>query len=222
MALYDILERLTSKYPDLLIEHCSGGGGRFDSGMLYYSPQVWTSDDTDALCRIGIQLGTSMCYPVTSMGSHLTASPNHQTDREMPFDTRAAVAYNGTFGYELDITKLSTEEQEKIKEQIKFYRKHYDLINFGDFYRLGYNEDFAAWCYSSPDKKEILLFYIQIEAAPNSGDRFIKLPCTDDNLVYTDTENGREYHGDTLKNLGLCFVVNKGPNKAYIKYFKAK
>ncbi len=222
LALYDILERLTAKYPDLLIEHCSGGGGRFDSGMLYYSPQVWTSDDTDALCRIGIQLGTSMCYPVTSMGSHLTASPNHQTDREMPFDTRAAVAFNGTFGYELDITKLTDTEQAKIKEQIKFYKEHYDLINYGDFYRLGHNEDFAAWCYASPDKKEILLFYIQIEAAPNAADRFIKLPCAENCLVYTDIENGKEYHGDTLKNLGLCFVVDKGPNKAYIKYLKAE
>lgn len=223
LALYDILDKLTTKYPDLLIEHCSGGGGRFDLGMLYYSPQVWTSDNTDPVDRLAIQLGTSLGYPITSMGSHVSASPNHQTFRETPIDLRAAVAYNGTFGYELDIAKLTDEEQRKVKDQVEFYKKHYNLINFGDFYRIGYDDrKYAAWCYSSKDKKEILLFYIQLESAANAGDRFIKIPCSADDIVYTDMENGKIYHGDTLKNLGLCFTVNQGPYQVFIKHLKEK
>ena len=222
LAVYEILDRLIKKFPKLLIEHCSGGGGRFDTGMLYYSPQIWTSDDTDAIERIETQLGTSFGYPVTSMGSHVSAVPNHQTGRVVDMNTRADVAYNGTFGYELDINKLSDEEREMIKEQTAFYKEHYDLINNGDLYRIMHDKnECAAWCYASRDKKEILLFYVQLDGGANDGDRFIKLPCADVSLRYVDEDERRTYFGDTLKNLGICVQITPGERKSLHKYFKA-
>ncbi len=221
LAVYDILNTLITRFPKLLIEHCSGGGGRFDTGMLYYSPQIWTSDDTDAVERINIQHGTSFGFPVTSMGSHVSAIPNHQTGRSVDLDTRACVAYSGTFGYELDINKLSYDEQEKIKEQTAFYKEHYCLINEGDYYRLAHNDSYAAWSFVSPDKTEMLLFYVQLEGAPNSGDAFIKLDGADDTLRYEDILTGQTYFGDTLKNIGICLPLVPGERKATVKYFKS-
>lgn len=222
LALYDILGRVTERFPDLLIEHCSGGGGRFDAGMLYYSPQVWTSDDSDAGERVKIQFGTSYAYPITSMGSHFSAVPNHQTKRVTPFDTRADVAYCGTFGYELDINKLTDEEREAIKQQCEFYKEHYNLINYGDFYRIAYEEEkFAAWCFASEDKKEILLFCIQIEAGANDPNRFVKIPCADETLRYADADQNQTYFGDTLKNLGICLNFVPGERTTVCKLFKA-
>ena len=122
-GLYELLERLTTDFPDILFESCSGGGGRFDAGMLYYTPQIWTSDNTDAIERLTIQHGTSFGYPLSTQGAHVYAVPNHQTGRVTPLDTRAVVAYSGIFGYELDLTKLSIDEKEKIKEQTAFVKQ---------------------------------------------------------------------------------------------------
>lgn len=220
LAVYDILDKLTNRFPNLLIEHCSGGGGRFDTGMLYYSPQIWTSDDTDAAERIKIQFGTSLGFPVTSMGSHVSAVPNHQTLRSSPLETRANVAFCGTFGYELDINKLTCEEKEEIRRQCEFYKQNYELINYGDFYRIDYEEGkFASWCFVSPDKKDILLFCVQIGAGANDGNRFVRIPGADETLRYSDGEH--TYFGDTLKNLGICLKFSPGERISVCRHFKA-
>lgn len=130
------MERLHERYPDLLIEGCSGGGGRFDAGMLYYTPQIWCSDNTDAVERIKIQYGTSFAYPSCTVGSHVSAVPNHQTGRMTELATRAAVAMAGSFGYELDLNLLTEEEKEQVREQIKNYHRFEMLIRQGRYYRL--------------------------------------------------------------------------------------
>ena len=136
LGLYDMLEKLTQRYPDMLIEGCSGGGGRFDAGMLYYTPQIWCSDDTDAIERLSIQYGTSFGYPVSTMGSHVSHCPNEQTRRITPLNTRATVAMSGTFGYELDVNKMTEDEKTIVKAQIREFKEYYDLIQYGDYYRL--------------------------------------------------------------------------------------
>ena len=132
----------------MLIEGCSGGGGRFDAGMLYYTPQIWTSDDTDSIERLKIQYGTSFCYPVSTMGAHVSASPNHQTGRAASLSTRATVAMAGTFGYELDPAKLTEEEKAEVRTQIETFKKYYSLIQDGTYYRLASpyeNEEYTVW-----------------------------------------------------------------------------
>ena len=136
LGLYDFLEKLTQRFPNLLIEGCSGGGGRFDAGMMYYHPQIWCSDDTDAIERLDIQYGTSFGYPISTVGSHVSVCPNHQTGRSVSMKTRGIVAMAGTFGYELDITRLSQEEKDMVKIQVEEFKKYYSLIQQGDYYRL--------------------------------------------------------------------------------------
>lgn len=136
LGLYRVLETLTTKFPHILFEGCSGGGGRFDAGMLFYTPQIWCSDNSDAIARLAIQYGTSFGYPVSAMGAHVSAVPNHQTRRTTPFSTRSCVAMAGTFGYELDVTKLSEEEKAKVRQQISRFKEYYDLIQYGEYYRL--------------------------------------------------------------------------------------
>lgn len=153
--MYDLYERLTKRFPEILFESCASGGGRFDPGMLYYAPQTWTSDDSDAIERIKIQYGTSMVYPLSSMGAHVSVTPNHQLFRNTPLSTRANVAYFGAFGYELNIAKLSEEEQEEIKKQVEFVKQYRGLIQKGTFYRLlsPFEGNIAAWIVVSEDKK---------------------------------------------------------------------
>ena len=133
LGVYDLYDRLTTEFPQVLFESCSSGGGRFDPGMLYYAPQGWVSDDSDAVERLKIQYGTSLCYPVSSMGTHVSVAPNHQVFRDTPLHTRANVAYFGTFGYELDLNKLSGEENEEVKEQIAFMKKYRQVLQYGTF-----------------------------------------------------------------------------------------
>ena len=223
LSLYQILDAIITKFPDLLIEHCSGGGGRFDTGMLYYSPQIWTSDDTDAHERIEIQRGTSLGFPITCMGSHVSAVPNHQTGRVTPLDTRANVAYSGTFGYELDITALTDDERAAIAEQCAFYKEHYDLINNGDYYRLLHIPgEFSSWCFASKDKKEILLFCVQLQSGANDGNKFVKIPAADKNLRYEEAETNQTYFGDTLNNIGICIPYEFGERTSFSRHFKAE
>ena len=170
LGLYDLLERLLSRYPDLLLEGCSGGGGRFDLGMLYYSPQIWCSDDTDAVERLSVQYGTSFCYPISAVGSHVSAVPNHQTGRITPVETRGTVAMAGSFGYELDLNLLSDGEKEEVKEQIKTFKKYYNLTHEGEYYRLTNpmeNRLYAAWEFVSQDQSEALVHGMQILAQPS-------------------------------------------------------
>lgn len=222
LALYEILDAIITKFPELLIEHCSGGGGRFDTGMLYYSPQIWTSDDTDAHERLEIQRGTSLGFPVSSMGAHVSAVPNHQTRRTTSLTTRGAIAYAGTFGYELDITALTEEEKEEIKGQCAFYKENYWLINKGDYYRLTKDPDkFQAWCFASPDKKELLVFCVCVQNGANDANRFVKIPAADKKLRYVDVSNNHTYFGDTLNNVGLCIAFEIGERKSYMFHLKA-
>ena len=157
LGLYDFLERIISRYPDLLIEGCSGGGGRFDAGMLYYTPQIWCSDNTDAVDRVRIQYGTSFGYPVSAVGSHVSAVPNHQTGRKTSLHTRGVCAMAGTFGYELDPAKMTDEERREIREQIVEYKKYAQLVQNGLYYRLSnpFAEEIGAWEFASEDGKEV-------------------------------------------------------------------
>lgn len=188
LGLYRLLERLTTEFPDVLIEGCSGGGGRFDAGMLAYSPQIWTSDNTDAIERLTIQYGTSFGYPVSAMGAHVSACPNHQTGRTTPIGTRAVVAMSGTFGYELDPNKLSQEEKAQVAEQIQRFHQYYDLIQYGDYYRLSCGEDvpsFAAWQFVSPDRSETLVNIVVTRARLNLNPICLRFKGLDPEATYT-------------------------------------
>ena len=209
LGVYELLERLLTAFPHLLLEGCSGGGGRFDAGMLYYSPQIWTSDDTDAMERLEIQYGTTMCYPPSAMSAHVSASPNHQTGRETSFKTRGDVAMAGAFGYELDLTKLNDEERELVRRQVADYHKYYDLIQNGDYYRLiNPTEDkanmtsAAAWESVSADKNEVLLTYVVMRTQVSIS-RYIRLVGLDPEKIYVDEATGRRYSGALLMNAGL-------------------
>ncbi len=160
LGLYDLMERLVSRYPHVLFEGCSGGGGRFDAAMLYYTPQIWCSDDTDAIERLEIQYGTSFFYPVSSVGSHVSTCPNHQTGRTTPFHTRGVVAMAGSFGYELDLNLLSDEEKEQVKQQVDIFKRFNGLIHAGNYYRLAGPYDngmMTAWEYAATDGSEALV-----------------------------------------------------------------
>ncbi len=204
LGLYELLERLHNAYPDLLLEGCSGGGGRFDPAWLYYAPQIWTSDDSDAIERLGIQYGTSFCYPPSTMGSHVSAVPNHQVRRITPFKTRGDVALMGAFGYELDLRTLSDDEKELVKKQCELFKTDYDVTHFGDFYRLispfGGSRD-CAWEFVSEDKKRAILTYTVIRTSVQHS-KFIKLAGLDPNVAYRCEETGDVYHGDTLMHAG--------------------
>ncbi len=213
LGLYSLLERLLEAYPDLLLEGCAGGGGRFDAGMLYYSPQIWTSDDTDAIERLDIQYGTSLCYPTSSMGAHVSAIPNHQLHRNESLRTRGNVAMAGTFGYELDLTKATEEEKAIMREQCADYHKYYNVIHRGDLYRLIsplQDRCRCCWSYVSADKSEALVTYVVIRAAVQ--DRYyIKLQGLDPKRHYrleTDGHpiSGKILSGAALMNAGFCLA----------------
>ena len=159
LGLYELLEKLTSEFPDVLFEGCSGGGGRFDAGMMYYCPQIWCSDDTDAHERTFIQYGTSFFYPTSTVGSHVSAVPNHQTGRITSIETRGVVAMAGSFGYELDLNQLSEEEKTVVAKQVTHYKEYQSLIYNGDYYRLAnpFEDGMSAWSWISEDKKTILV-----------------------------------------------------------------
>lgn len=204
LGVYSLYERLIEAFPDILFESCSSGGARFDAGMLYYAPQAWCSDDTDAIERIKIQYGTSFGYPLVSMGSHVSEVPNQQTGRIVPIETRAAVAYFGTFGYELDLNELSNEEFERVKEQIEFMKQHRGTIQYGDFYRLNspFEGDIAAWMSVSEDKDTAIVGIYRIHTPVNGAFPRVKLKGLDPNRQYID-EKGNCHYGDFLMNVGV-------------------
>ena len=199
LGTYDLMNRLTTKYPDILLESCSGGGGRFDPAMLYYSPQIWTSDNTDAIDRLSIQFGTSLCYPASSMGAHVSDYPRAF------YGTKADVALWGSFGYELDIRKLTEEQKAEFKGHIAEYHKYYDLIHFGDLYRVLSPFDKGskvAWEFVSEDKSQCLLTVVCLEQ--RIPENFIlKLKGLDENAYYKDEESGKIYSGALLMHVGL-------------------
>ena len=205
LGLYKILENITSNFPNILFESCSGGGGRFDGGMLYYMPQTWTSDDTDAIERLKIQEGTSLVYPTSTMGSHVSAIPNHQVNRMTPLNTRGVVAMAGSFGYELDITKMTEEEKQEVKSQVEFYKNIRSTVQFGDLYRLksSFDSNEAAWMNLSKDGKNAVVSYVKKYAEPNVIPRRLKVKSLDENSLYEVVETGEIFGGDELMYIGL-------------------
>lgn len=186
LGLYEIIQRIQAKHPQVLFESCSSGGNRFDLGLLCFMPQVWTSDNTDAWERIAIQRGTSYGYPLSTMGAHVSASPNHQTLRNTPLESRFNTAAFGILGYELDLNSLSPAEKRAIKAQVAFYKKHRRLLQFGHFYRLhdSVHGEKSAWMVVSEDKKEALLGFYQRLATPNPPSDIIITYGLDDDLLY--------------------------------------
>lgn len=206
LGVYSLYEKLIARFPDVLFESCASGGCRFDAGMLYYAPQCWASDDTDAVERIKIQYGTTMAYPIASMGAHVSAVPNHQLHRETSLQMRGNVAYFGAFGYELDPNALSVEEQQQIREQIAFYKTYRQLVQFGDFYRLKSpfeNEGDAAWMVVSRDQRTAILASYKVLARPNPSLKKIRLQGLNPDLEYTCTGRSESYYGDELMNMGF-------------------
>lgn len=204
LGLYELLERLTSDFPDVLFEGCSGGGGRFDAGMLCYCPQIWCSDDTDAIERTKIQYGTSFFYPISTVGSHVSAVPNHQTGRVTPFETRAVTAMAGSFGYELDPAELTEKERRQVKDQISRFRKYRDLINNGSYYRLTdpTRDSSALWSFVSPDKSRVLVQGVMLQPIPNMNRKPCRLRGLDPKAEYRLPE-GRTYTGGALMSGGI-------------------
>ncbi|MBP3039817.1 alpha-galactosidase [Bacillaceae bacterium Marseille-Q3522] len=213
LGVYDLYERLTKQFPDVLFESCASGGARFDPGMLYYAPQTWTSDNTDAIERLKIQYGTSYVYPLSAIAAHVSGVPNHQVKRITPLKTRANVAYFGIFGYELDITKLASDEKAAIKKQIQFYKENRRLFQFGTFYRIG--SPFAAdgnitsWIVVSEDKKTALAAYYQVLAVPNPGFRHFKLAGLHSDYLYQIEGMSGTFYGDELMQAGIRLTIEQ-------------
>ena len=204
LGLYAMLDRFLEEFPHVLIEGCSGGGGRYDPGMLYYMPQIWTSDNSDAIARLKIQFGTSLAYPLSTMAAHVSIVPNHQVNRTTPFRTRGTVALTGAFGYELDLQLLTEEEKLEVRRQISFFHEMEPLLHSGDLYRLlsPFTGNAAAWMVVSRDRKEALVSYVNILAEPNPATRFLPLRGLDPELHYS-INNETHRPGDGLMQIGL-------------------
>ena len=206
MAVYELQNRLVSSYPELLLENCSSGGARFDPGMLYYSPQIWCSDDTDAIERLAIQEGTALVYPLSAIGAHVSDCPNHVLGRTVPFETRGHIALFGTFGYELDITKIPESDRNEIPKQVKLYHKYNDLVREGDYYRLASfseNHLYDSWMVVSKDQKEALVTFVNVHNRPNYKPFRLRLSGLLPDRKYLLLETGESFYGDVLMNGGL-------------------
>lgn len=206
LGVYRLYERLTSEFPEVLFESCASGGARFDPGMLYYAPQCWTSDNTDAVERLRIQYGTSFVYPLSSMGCHVSETPNQQTFRNTPLSTRAETAYFGCFGYEMDLDTLTEEEKEEVKEQIQYYKRIRKLVMDGTFYRLisPFEGDEAAWMVVSEDKRHALAGYYRMRQPANAPLKRLTLKGLDPDVRYQIRETGLEAYGDELMRAGMA------------------
>ena len=221
LGLYELLERLTTDYPDVLFEGCSGGGGRFDAGMLYYCPQIWCSDDTDAYERTKIQYGTSFFYPVSAVGSHVSAVPNHQTGRITPLETRAVTAMAGSFGYELDLNTLSEEEKAEVAEQIVRFKKYGPLIHNGSYHRLSnpMEDKFAIWSFVSEDKKQVLVHGMIFRTEANMLRYPVRLRGLDGTKKYRLDETGKIFTGKALMEAGILLPKAWGDYAPVELYF---
>ena len=222
LGVYALQERLVTEFPDLLLENCSGGGARFDPGMLYYSPQIWCSDDTDAIERLMIQEGTSLIYPLSTMGAHVSDCPNHTVGRVTPFETRGHVALAGTFGYELDVTKIPEEDRKMIPEQTKMYHKYHELVREGDYYRIAsYRENhlYDCWAVADKDKREVLVTYVHVLSTPNAHSRRIFLQGFDPEAVYALEGTEEKYTGEMLMKCGFLVKGFCGDFKSKLYHF---
>lgn len=226
LGVYNLYDRLIQAFPKILFESCASGGGRFDAGMLYYAPQAWTSDDTDAIERLKIQTGTSYCYPISSMGAHVSVSPNEQLQRHTPLKTRGDVAFFGAFGYELDLNVLSPSELAQIKQQIRLMKKYRHLLQFGTFYRLKtpFTGNIVAWLVVSADKKQAIMGYFKILNDLNAPYRRQQIPGLAPTIDYVVTEeNGEQlgsFNGTELANIGLVTTdASAGENKETTDFY---
>lgn len=225
LGVYELQERLVTEFPDLLLENCSGGGARFDPGMLYYSPQIWCSDNTDAVERLMIQEGSALIYPLSVIGAHVSDCPNHSVGRVTPFETRGHVALAGTFGYELDITKIPEEDRALIPEQTVTYNKYRHLIQQGEYYRIASyreNHKYDCWALSSQDKKEVLVTYVQVLGVPNSHSRKVFLRGFDPKTTYRLEGTEETYTGEMLMKGGFLMKDFWGDFKSRLYHFIAK
>ena len=228
LGVYDLYEKLTTEFPYILFESCASGGARFDPGILYYAPQGWTSDDTDAVERMKIQYGTSYVYPISCMGAHVSEVPNQQVFRTTPIETRANVAYFGAFGYELDLNTLSDEEKESVRKQVKFIKDKRELIQKGTFYRLlnPFEDNVAAWMVVSEDKSEAIVGYYKILNVVNDGFKRLKLEGLEkDKAYYINEERKEKFFGDELMYAGIpvkpeLLCGNGGDFTSVIYYLK--
>ena len=231
LALYEMQNRLITDFPNLLLENCSSGGARFDPGMFFFSPQIWCSDDTDAIERLSIQEGTALMYPLSTIGAHVSVCPNHLIGRNTPLRTRGYVALSGTFGYELDITKLSDEDKNAIPAQISLYKKFSDLVRSGDYWRIASyqkNNEYDCWMSVSKDKKKAIVTFVQVLNHPNMKSIMIKLKGLDENKKYRISypdEDQKEFpemilSGSTLMNAGLCMKRPWGDFQSRIVYIE--
>lgn len=223
LGVYDLQDRLTRDYPHILLENCSGGGARFDPGMLFFSPQIWTSDDTDAIERLRIQHGTSMCYPASAMGAHVSDCPNHTVGRTTPFSTRGNVAMVGTFGYELDVTRIPESDRHEIPAQTEMFKKVNPLVRTGDQYRIGNifkDNTWDAWMFVSKDKSEAVFTAVQVLGRPNYHSRRIKLKGLDPDRKYLSDKTGETHTGAALMNCGINIDLN-GDFSSLVICFKA-
>lgn len=204
LGLYEVMEDMLTRHPDLLLEGCSGGGGRFDAGMLYYAPQIWCSDNTDAIERLRIHYGTSFGYPMSSVSAHVSVCPNHQNGRVTPFKTRGICAMQGSFGYELDLSKLSEEDKAEARRQITVYNENWELFQSGSYYRLNSpmeNHDYTAWSYVSKDQRKASLSVIYTDLHGNPKPVRVKLKGLKKDASYD--VDGTVYTGAALMRGGL-------------------
>ena len=221
LGLYRVLEAVTSAFPDILFESCSGGGGRFDPGMLYYMPQTWTSDDTDAAERLKLQYGTSFVYPASAMGAHVSAVPNHQTGRSVSLRMRGDVALSGNFGFELDLTQMSPEDLAEAADLVSRVKSLRDLTRTGTFWRLlsPFEGTETAWAFVSVDRSEVLFCTFRTLSVPNMAPLRVRLRGLRPDAWYK-AEDGAAYHGSVLMNYGLI-VPLRGDFSSFVLHLKA-
>ena len=224
LGVYELLERFHRDYPSILIEGCSGGGGRFDGGMLYYTPQIWCSDNTDAIDRLSIQYGTSFCYPSCTVGAHVSVVPNEINRRITPLETRGVVAMSGTFGYEMDLSKTSPEERKIITEQIQRYKKYWDLVSQGEYYRLSGPfgaGPYTAWSHVSGNKKRALVSLVTGATCAAPPFQTLRLKGLDPDVRYRI--NGEaSYPGDVLMQAGYPLPMLYGDYQPLQLYLEAE
>ncbi len=225
LGVYDLLERVRRDFPHLLVEGCCGGGGRFDGGMLYHTPQIWCSDNTDAVDRLRIQYGTSFCYPPCTMGAHVSKVPNEQTGRTVSLDTRGIVAMSGAFGYEMDLGELDGEEKEQVKEQTAFYMEHFELIQQGDHYRLSdpfQDGPYTAWAHVSPDGREALVCVVTGCVHAAAPFRALRLKGLDPRASYRVNGGEERWPGDVLMAAGYPLPMSMGDYRSMRLYLEAE
>lgn len=207
---YRLMDALCKEFPQVIFEGCSSGGGRFDAGVLYYQPQIWTSDDSDAIARLRIQYGTSFVYPPECMTAHVSACPNHQVGRMTPFHTRGLVAMSASFGYELNPLTLTEEERAQVKQQVETYKNDFaPLVVGGEFYRLTdpFVKDDCGWMFVSPEQDKAVVVYARQLIRPSVRAVRVKLRGLDPDAVYHIRELSCDMGGDVLMNAGLTVPV---------------